>query len=269
MPATTPRSCVIRIRAVCTSATTLRMRSRIWAWMVTSSAVVGSSAISSSGSQASAMAIITRCRMPPENWCGIVVQALLGAGNAHHLEQLDGAPLRAGMLELLVRLQHLGQLPLDGQDRVQRGHRVLEDHGQPIPAQLPQLVIVLAQQLIPVEDDGARRPGRRLGQEPQHGQRADAFATARLAHDPHRLAGSQVVADAIHRMHHPIARAEGHMQVADRQHRRGGQILRSAAGHRPDRHRRSLGSSASRMPSPSRLKPSTLSTMAMPGANTR
>ena len=46
------------------------INSRICAWMVTSSAVVGSSAISSAGSQLSAIAIITRCRMPPENWCG-------------------------------------------------------------------------------------------------------------------------------------------------------------------------------------------------------
>ena len=44
--------------------------SRICAWMVTSSAVVGSSAISSAGSHDSAMAIITRWRMPPERWCG-------------------------------------------------------------------------------------------------------------------------------------------------------------------------------------------------------
>ena len=35
--------------------------------MVTSSAVVGSSAISNCGSLASAMAIITRCRWPPES----------------------------------------------------------------------------------------------------------------------------------------------------------------------------------------------------------
>ena len=46
------------------------MSSRIWAWVVTSSAVVGSSAMSRSGSLTSAMAIITRWRMPPENWCG-------------------------------------------------------------------------------------------------------------------------------------------------------------------------------------------------------
>ena len=44
-----------------------RIRSRICAWMVTSSAVVGSSAMRMSGSQASAMAIITLWRMPPES----------------------------------------------------------------------------------------------------------------------------------------------------------------------------------------------------------
>ena len=42
----------------------------ICASTVTSSAVVGSSAISSSGSSATPIAIITRWRMPPENWCG-------------------------------------------------------------------------------------------------------------------------------------------------------------------------------------------------------
>ena len=43
---------------------------RICAWVVTSSAVVGSSAISSFGSLASAIAIIARWRIPPENSCG-------------------------------------------------------------------------------------------------------------------------------------------------------------------------------------------------------
>ncbi len=47
-----------------------RSRSRIWAWMVTSSAVVGSSATRTSGLLATAMATMTRWHMPPENWCG-------------------------------------------------------------------------------------------------------------------------------------------------------------------------------------------------------
>ena len=254
---------------MCTSATTLRIRSRIWAWMVTSSAVVGSSAISSSGSQASAMAIITRCRMPPENWCGKSCRRFSAPG----MPTISSSWMARRSAPACLSFWCVSSTSVSCRSMVSTGfserHRVLEDHGQPIAAQLPQLVIVLAQQLIPVEDDGARGPGRRLGQQPQHGQRAHALAAARLAHDAHRLAGAQVVADAVHRMHHPIARAEGHVQVAHRQHRRAGQVLRPAAGHRPVRHRRSLGSSASRMPSPSRLKPSTLRTMAMPGANTR
>ena len=56
--------------AVSNSPCSRSMSSRIWAWTVTSSAVVGSSAISSLGSLASAMAIIARWRMPPENSCG-------------------------------------------------------------------------------------------------------------------------------------------------------------------------------------------------------
>jgi hypothetical protein len=68
--ATTPMSCVISTTAVPKSVLSFLIRLRICAWMVTSSAVVGSSAIRMSGLQETAMAIITRCRMPPENSCG-------------------------------------------------------------------------------------------------------------------------------------------------------------------------------------------------------
>ncbi len=68
--ATTPRSCVIRMTAELSSVRSSLISSRICACTVTSSAVVGSSAISSFGSQINAIAIITRCRMPPENWWG-------------------------------------------------------------------------------------------------------------------------------------------------------------------------------------------------------
>ena len=47
-----------------------RIRARIWASVVTSSAVVGSSAISRAGWHDSAMAIMARCRMPPDSSCG-------------------------------------------------------------------------------------------------------------------------------------------------------------------------------------------------------
>ena len=53
---------------------------RICACTVTSSAVVGSSAISNLGSLASAIAIITRWRMPPENSCGNWSTRRFGSG---------------------------------------------------------------------------------------------------------------------------------------------------------------------------------------------
>ena len=68
--ATTPIAWVISITAMPKRSFMSCNRSRICAWMVTSSAVVGSSAMTSFGLQASAIAIMTRWRMPPENWCG-------------------------------------------------------------------------------------------------------------------------------------------------------------------------------------------------------
>src|SRR5690606_29683951 len=68
--ATTPRSWVMSTMAVPRRAWMSRSKSSICAWMVTSRAVVGSSAISTLGWQASAMAIIARWRMPPDIWYG-------------------------------------------------------------------------------------------------------------------------------------------------------------------------------------------------------
>ncbi len=68
--ATTPMSWVMNRTDIPISRCKSLIRSRIWAWIVTSSAVVGSSAISSAGRQESAIAIIARWRMPPESWWG-------------------------------------------------------------------------------------------------------------------------------------------------------------------------------------------------------
>src|SRR5262245_50364748 len=68
--AMTPMSCVISMIAMPSLAFSSLSSSRIWAWIVTSRAVVGSSAMRSFGLHESAIAIMTRWRMPPESWCG-------------------------------------------------------------------------------------------------------------------------------------------------------------------------------------------------------
>ena len=108
--ATTPRSCVMSTMAVPVSRWSRRIRSRICAWIVTSSAVVGSSAMSSSGSHASAMAIITRCAMPPDISNGYESRRRLGSGMPTMRHQLHG-PFAGGLaLHVLVRLEHLADL---------------------------------------------------------------------------------------------------------------------------------------------------------------
>ena len=72
-PATTARSWVMKIRPMPSSSTSRCSSSRMRAWVVTSSAVVGSSAISSFGRSAMAAAITTRWRWPPLSSCGIAV----------------------------------------------------------------------------------------------------------------------------------------------------------------------------------------------------
>ena len=64
------------------------------AWIVTSSAVVGSSAMSTSGSLAIDIAIIARWRIPPEYSCGNCSARSLGFGIPDEVEQLEHAGLQ-------------------------------------------------------------------------------------------------------------------------------------------------------------------------------
>ena len=68
--AMTDRSWVIRISDSPSFVRRSSSSSRIWAWTMTSRAVVGSSPMTIAGSQASAIAIIARWRMPPDSSCG-------------------------------------------------------------------------------------------------------------------------------------------------------------------------------------------------------
>src|SRR6056297_167156 len=79
-PATRPRSWVISIIADPVASCTSCSTSITWACTVTSSAVVGSSAINSLGSFEIAMAIIARWRMPPEYSCGCCDARRFGSG---------------------------------------------------------------------------------------------------------------------------------------------------------------------------------------------
>ncbi len=107
----------------------LRRSSRICAWMVTSSAVVGSSAMRSFGSHASAIAIITRWRMPARELVRVGVDVRLGRRDADEAEQLDRARSRASRRDFFWCRRMASMICAAHRvDGVQARHRLLEDH---------------------------------------------------------------------------------------------------------------------------------------------
>jgi hypothetical protein len=130
------------------------------------------------------MAMAMRWRMPPENWCGIGGEPGLRIGNADAPQHVRGAlallALRTGLAVLDV-----GHLAADRQHRVQRRHRVLEDHRDAPAAQTPHLLFVELQQVLPVEQDLAAGDLGIAGQQPHDGGDQRGLAAAGLAHDAH------------------------------------------------------------------------------------
>ena len=92
--ATTPRSCVISMMAVPVFSFSSSIRSRICAWMVTSSAVVGSSAISTCGLQAERHGDHDALAHAAGELVRILVEPAPGIGDAHQVEHLARALAR-------------------------------------------------------------------------------------------------------------------------------------------------------------------------------
>ena len=70
----------------------------------------------------------------------IVVHAALRVGDVDQPQHLDRAGQRLLGIELLVQRDHLGDLVTHRVDRVERGHRLLEDDGDLAGADLVHLV---------------------------------------------------------------------------------------------------------------------------------
>ena len=238
-----------------------RISRRICAWMVTSSAVVGSSASSTAGRQASAIAIITRWRMPPESWCGYSSARRSGFGNAHAPQQLDRARPRVAAPEALVQDQRLGDLPADAHDRIERGHRLLEHHRDGVAADAAHLGFGKPDQLAAVEPDAAFDPPGRVRHQTHDGERRHALAAAGFADHAEDFAARERPAHVVDRAHDAVGRVERGAQVLDRKHRLRAEAIGStgdAARHRAHSRFAKRGSSMSRRPSPIRLMASTV-----------
>ena len=81
-----------------------------------------------------------------------------------------------------------GDLPPDGNHRVERGARALRDHGDPRAADLPHLLLAQHREIAAVEHDGAGVESAGRADQPQDRRRGHGLAGARLADQPQDLA---------------------------------------------------------------------------------
>ena len=165
------------------------------------------------------MAIITRWRIPPENWCGKSPRRLSRRRNADPFQQHRRPAPRRPCAQPQMRPQRLGKLVADAQHRIERGHRVLEDEPHLGAAHAPQARRVEREQVLALQQRPARDDlRRRHGQQPEQRQHGHALARAALAHHAEQLARVQIEADAVDRMHRrpygSACAAHGHRPAA-------------------------------------------------------
>jgi hypothetical protein len=190
-----------------------------------------------------------------------------------------------------VDAEHLGELRAHVPHRVQRRRRLLEDHRDPVAAQLAHVVAGKLQEVLAVEEDLARLHPAGLGHQAHDREAGHALAAAGLPDEAHDLAAVDVEIDAVDGPDDAVPRMERGLEATHLEQRPvatlppglagdGRQDLLDhrlvegrpegvVAGSRGAGHRLRRGSSASRRPSPSRLKPRTVSVIAIPGAKIR
>ena len=130
---------------------------------VTSRAVVGSSAMSRSGLQVIAMAIIARWRMPPENSCGYMLARLAASGMPTR-SSISTARFSASFL---LRPSWIRAISPIWRPMVCTGFRavsgILEDHGDLAAADLAPLLLAHREEVAGLPEDLAARPPRWWG----------------------------------------------------------------------------------------------------------
>ncbi|MNS68216.1 hypothetical protein D3C72_1014910 [compost metagenome] len=150
----------------------------------------------------------------------IGLQALFRFANAHLKQQFQRTRPRLRARNRLMQLQNLTDLPLDGVERVERGHRFLKDHGDVVAAHGAKRTFRQGQHILAVEQDFPRRMARcRIGQQFEDGIRRDRLTGTGFANEGDDFARHQVEGDLIDGDAGRAALMEGDGEITDREKR--------------------------------------------------
>src|SRR5262249_18039105 len=112
------------------------------------------------------------------------------------------------------------ELIFDAQVRVERRHRVLEDHRDAFAADGAELFFRAAQQVDAVEKRPAPfDPAGGVRDQPEKRIARDGFARARFTDEAERFAALKVEGDILHRAHDTVARVKARAEVCELEER--------------------------------------------------
>ena len=113
-----------------------------------------------------------------------------------------------------MQAHRLGNLISDPHHGIERGHRLLEDHGDAISANFPHFVFVEIEKVGAFEHNGAAdNPARRIGHEAHDRKRGHALAASGLADDGQGLAATNIERNVIDSPEQPRRCEENRLQA--------------------------------------------------------
>jgi hypothetical protein len=149
----------------------------------------------------------------------VIARAAGGVGDADRFEEFDGP--RVGIRAAgAVDDQRFGDLVADAHDRIERGHRLLEDERDPRAPHLAHLAFRERKEVLAFEENRAAGDAAGRLEQPQDGKRGHRLPAARLAHEAERFARRHLKADVVHRCDRRTGAGEGHRQVLNVKERR-------------------------------------------------
>ena len=145
---------------------------------------------------------------------GIVIDPLCGLGNIDQPQHVTG--LGHGLLrcQAFVQPECLGNLLTHTQNRVERRHGLLKNHGNFFSPQIAHSLRICLHQVCALEPYLAVGDASgRHGQEFHDGHGGDTFTAARLTHDTQCFASIDVKINAIDRMQHTVIGVKVNLKV--------------------------------------------------------
>ena len=143
----------------------------------------------------------------------VLVEPALGFGDVDRLEQRHGRAVRDLAALVEVQPQRLGDLLADRHHRIERAHRVLEDHGDVPAAELAHLGVGGRDEVLTEETDPTGAPDVLLRQQVHHRTGQDRLARAGLADETERGPAPEGEIDAVDGANRAPGREEVRAQI--------------------------------------------------------